>query len=175
VASTWGLLLMSFVGADLPEPEYRQLQAEAAHASTRDDGRASTSARGMVMSHRDWIHTDRARAGIADQWQRFFRDWDVLLCPVMPTPAFPHDRRDMEARRIMVDDQAIPYAEQSVWMSIASLPGLPATAMPIGRSAEGLPIGLQAVGPYLEDRTTIEFARLFEREFGGFVAPPRYR
>jgi amidase len=46
--------------------------------------------------------------------------------------------------------------------------------MPIGRSAEGLPIGMQIVGPYLEDRTTIAFAELVEREFGGFVAPPGF-
>jgi amidase len=37
-----------------------------------------------------------------------------------------------------------------------------------------LPIGLQAIGPYLEDRTPIRFAGLVERELGGFVRPPRY-
>jgi len=39
----------------------------------------------------------------------------------------------------------------------------------------GLPIGVQIVGPHLEDRTTIAFAGLVEREFGGFVPPPGYR
>jgi amidase len=53
-------------------------------------------------------------------------------------------------------------------------PGLPATAIPIDRSEAGLPIGVQIVGPYLEDRTTIAFAELMEREFGGFVPPPGY-
>ena len=57
-------------------------------------------------------------------------------------------------------------------MSVASLAGLPATALPAGRGKTGLPIGMQAIGPHLEDRTTIAFAQLFEREFGGFVAPP---
>jgi amidase len=59
-----------------------------------------------------------------------------------------------------------------MWPSIATLTGLPATAMPIGRSDDGLPIGMQIIGPHLEDRTTIAFAELVEREFGGFVAPP---
>jgi Asp-tRNA(Asn)/Glu-tRNA(Gln) amidotransferase A subunit family amidase len=54
----------------------------------------------------------------------------------------------------------------------ATLPGLPATALPIGRSDEGLPIGVQAIGPMYEDRTTIRFAELAEREFGGFTPPP---
>ena len=48
------------------------------------------------------------------------------------------------------------------------------TAIPIDRSETGLPIGVQIVGPYLEDRTTIAFAELIEREFGGFVPPPGY-
>ena len=55
---------------------------------------------------------------------------------------------------------------------VATLPGLPATAVPIERTDTGLPVGIQIVGPYLEDRTTLAFARLVEREFGGFV-PPR--
>ena len=55
---------------------------------------------------------------------------------------------------------------------MATLTGLPATVAPIGRSDSGLPIGLQMIGGYLEDRTTIAFAGLIEREFGGFVPPP---
>ena len=50
--------------------------------------------------------------------------------------------------------------------------GLPATAAPNGRSESGLPIGVQIIGGYLEDRTTIAFAGLLEREFGGFTPPP---
>ena len=52
------------------------------------------------------------------------------------------------------------------------LTGLPATAAPIGRSESGLPIGVQIIGGYLEDRTTMAFAGLIEHEFGGFVPPP---
>jgi amidase len=54
---------------------------------------------------------------------------------------------------------------------IATLPGLPATALPIGLSPDGLPIGVQIIGPWLEDRTPIRLAELIEREVGGFVAP----
>ena len=61
---------------------------------------------------------------------------------------------------------------QMAWPGVVTLPGLPATAMPIGFSESGLPIGVQAIGPFLEDRTTIAFARLAEQEFGGFVPPP---
>ncbi len=93
----------------------------------------------------------------------------------MPTPAFAHDHRDKNVRRISIDGTEVPYGDQAMWNGIATLAGLPATAMPIGRSDEGLPIGMQIIGPYLEDRTTIAFADFFEREFGGFVAPPAFR
>jgi amidase len=66
----------------------------------------------------------------------------------------------------------VPYSDQSIWAGIAILVGLPATTMPIGKSPEGLPIGVQIIGGYLEDRSTIAFAELIESEFGGFTPPP---
>jgi amidase len=127
------------------------------------------------MSHREWIRTDRIRTGIADRWHQFFRDWDVILCPVMPTTAFAHDHSNIDTRHISIDGREVAYVDQTMWISIATLTGLPATAMPIGLSNDGLPIGMQIIGPYLEDRTTIAFADLLEREFGGFIAPPTFR
>jgi amidase len=73
-----------------------------------------------------------------------------------------------------MDGADISYAEQAFWPMLASLAGLPATAMPIGLGESGLPIGVQIIGPYLEDRTPLAFAALAEREFGGFVAPPAF-
>jgi amidase len=168
-------LLMAVFGGDVPDDVYRDLQSAAATLPPDDVGLTAMRLRGKVMNHREWIRTDRIRAGIADRWRRLFREWDVLLCPVMPTPAFAHDHSDINSRRISIDGKEIPYADQTMWIGIATLTGLPATAMPIGRSDEGLPIGMQIIGPYLEDRTTIAFAELAEREFGGFVAPPAFR
>jgi amidase len=62
----------------------------------------------------------------------------------------------------------VRYGWQSVYPSLANLSGHPATAFPVGLTRSGLPIGLQAIGPYLEDRTPIRFAALVAREFGGF-------
>jgi amidase len=59
------------------------------------------------------------------------------------------------------------------WPSLALVPNLPATSAPIGLTRGGLPINVQIIGPYLEDRTTIGFAGLLAREFGGFRAPPQ--
>jgi amidase len=44
--------------------------------------------------------------------------------------------------------------------------------MPTGRLADGLPVGLQIIGPFMEDLTTIRFAALAEQALGGFVPPP---
>jgi amidase len=55
--------------------------------------------------------------------------------------------------------------------SLGPMSALPSTVAPIARSKAGLPIGMQNIGPYLGDRTTIAFADLVEREFGGFTAP----
>jgi len=172
---TYAQLLAAFAGADLAADRYRQLQEAAASLPPGDASLSAARLRGLVMSHRDWIKADRLRAVTAHQWRQFFRDWDVVLCPSMPTPAFRHDHSEMTTRRIAIDGKEVPYADQAMWPSVATLTGLPATAMPIGLSDEGLPIGMQIIGPYLEDRTTIAFAALVEREFGGFVPPPALR
>jgi amidase len=165
---------MAVFGADLADDTYARRQSSAAQLPPDADSLADLRLRGSVITHREWVRTDRIRAGIADQWRRLFREWDVLLCPVMPTPAFAHDHGDISARRISIDGREVPYVDQSMWPSVATLQGLPATAMPIGRSDDGLPIGMQIIGPILEDRTTLAFAELAEREFGGFVAPPGF-
>ncbi len=126
-----------------------------------------------MLSHRDWVVADRVRGALARGWRDLFREWDVVLTPVMPTPAFPHDHSaERRARRIHIDGADYPYDDQVVWASLATLTGLPAAAAPIERSDSGLPIGVQIIGPYLEDRTPIAFAGLIEREFGGFMPPP---
>ncbi len=162
-------LLMAFFGADSPQAEYEA--AKAAPQSSADPV-AAAGVRGLVLSHRDWIITDRTRTGFAHQWRMFFREWDVVVCPVMPTLAFRHDHRAMSDRAILVDGEAVPYLRQTMWASIATFTGQPATVMPIGISDDGLPIGVQIIGPRLEDRTTIAFASLCAREFGGFAPPP---
>jgi amidase len=168
-------LLFAFMSSARTPQFDRETEAVVASLSPADDSLAAWRLRGAVLSHRDWIAANEARAELRRRWSELFRDWDVVLCPPMSTPAFPHDHgRDREARRIEVDGQLFPYEDQTVWPSVATLPGLPATVAPIDRLESGLPIGIQIIGPYLEDRTTIAFAALIEREFGGFMPPPGY-
>ncbi len=77
-------------------------------------------------------------------------------------------------RRIKIDGKDYVYPDQLAWPGIATLPGLPSTAIPTGFAPDGLPVGVQIVGPWLEDRTPLKLAELIEREFGGFVPPPMF-
>jgi len=136
---------------------------------------AAERLRGATLSHRDWLMADRGRALIKAQWRQLFRSFDAVICPVLPTPAYPHDHSpEQETRRINIDGKDYAYPDQLAWPGIATLPGLPATAIPIGLAPDGLPVGVQIVGPMLEDRTPLKLAELIEREFGGFVPPPEF-
>jgi amidase len=167
-------LLMSALSERWPAEIYQQAQTTAAAVKPDDDSLEAERHRGAVLSHRDWAAADTARIALQQQWADVFREWDVVLCPPMPTPAFVHDHSPMLERRVEIDGKLFSFFDQLVWPEIATTPGLPATAAPIGLSDTGLPIGVQIVGPHLEDRTPIAFAALMEREFGGFVPPPGY-
>jgi len=131
--------------------------------------------RNVGLRHRDWLLLDGERARMRGAWSRFFRDWDVLLCPVLPIPAIEHDlAQPMMLRQVEVNGEVRPYVEQVTWMGLIGSVHLPATVAPVGNTPDGLPVGIQIVAPYLEDRSSIEFARLLRTEVGGFVAPPGF-
>jgi amidase len=168
-------LLMAFLGFAMPPEVYEANRAAAAALPPDAHSLPAESLRGSVASHRDWLIDDRARTKLRRQWADLFLSFDAVICPIMPTPAFPHDHSGtLQTRRLSVDGVEIPYTDQLVWAGVATGPGLPATSIPVGLSPEGLPIGVQIVGPWLEDRTPLALAALIEREFGGFVPPPAY-
>jgi amidase len=140
--------------------------------SPDDQSLEAANLRGLTISHVDWVQKSRMRTGLRARWQALFEDVDVVLCPPMPVLAFPHDHSRQRTRQLDIDGQKVPYGDQKAWIGVATLTGPPATVAPIGRSESGLPIGVQIIGGYLEDRTTIAFAGMIEREFRGFVPPP---
>jgi amidase len=168
-------MLMSFLAASFAPEVYAGAQAGAARLAPGDTSLAAERLRGIALGHRDWLMADGARTRLRAQWRELFKSFDAVICPIMPTPAYPHDHsEDQEKRRIKIDGKDYVYPDQLAWPGIATLPGLPATAIPIGFSPEGLPVGVQIVGPWLEDRTPLKLAELIEREFGGFVPPPMF-
>jgi len=166
-------LLMPIVLADLPDEAIEGLTGFANSFDKDDMSDAAEAARAPLISHRDWLHADELRAGWRVAFREFFSDYDVLLCPVTSVPAIPHDHSPFPARTIQVDGETRPYTDLFGWISMASACHLPATVAPVGPTPEGLPVGVQIIGPYLEDHTTIEFARLLGDVIGGFSPPPK--
>ncbi len=112
---------------------------------------------------------------IQAKWADFFEHYDVLLAPVSPTVAFPHDHEGtILSRSLEINGQEKPMLNNMTWTRAAIVAGLPATVAPVGLSDSGLPVGIQIIGARLEDRTTIAFARGLSELIGGFVAPPGY-
>ncbi|MFF7633121.1 amidase [Kitasatospora sp. NPDC008050] len=158
--------------ARYPVDAYEQLRARAAGLSADDRSLDAARLRGMVFSHRDWIEANSGRELHRHGWRQLFAEFDAVVCPITPTPAFPHDHNpDLLERRIDIDGVGYPYLDQLVWAGVATMPGLPATAVPAGRSPEGLPVGVQLIGPMFEDRTPLRLAELLEERIGGFQVP----
>jgi amidase len=173
-ARLYAKLLNAVISARLPDDRFEEIRALVEKIPADDQSLVAELARGAVMSHREWLRADFARQGLRHQWSVLFRDFDVIICPPAATPAFRHDpSTPQEARKIAVAGKEFPYLHQLVWAELATTCGLPATVIPIGVT-DGLPIGVQIIGPEYEDRTPLAFARAVEREFGGFVAPPGY-
>ncbi len=126
-------------------------------------------------SHLAWLRADEERARLRAVWAEWFESFDVLLCPVMPVAAFPHDHRDdMMARTLTVDGETRPYLSLISWTGLIGVLGLPSAVVPIGRTAAGLPVGIQIVSPYLHDRRSIRVAQLLRDLLGGYQPPPDF-
>jgi amidase len=159
--------------------EERERQARQSAIETTDEW-SPARIRGISAGVADWMTMHAEREAYRAAYRAFFRDWDVLLAPIVLRTAFPHidvpwpPAEDSPMLMVDIDGQPIPYENQLVYPALATLCGQPATAFPVGLSRAGLPLGLQAIGPYLEDRTTIRFAALASEAMGGYVRPPRY-
>ena len=169
------LLRAATAGRQTPE-EFRR-NAEIARGLAPDDERYyAWTMRANTASHRDWLAANETRHQIRWRWAEFFREWDLLLCPVASSAAFPHDHEgERHERTIVVNGRRVPCVDQLFWAGYSGMAYLPSTVAPCGFTPGGLPVGVQIVGPQYGDRTCIEFARLLEREFQGFVPPPDYR
>ena len=129
-----------------------------------------------TTEQRHHIRFEEMRYATRDLWQKIFRDIDVFLMPVDYTTAFPHDHSDpMTGRVIETRWGTRQYMDQLFWMTFSSITGLPCTTAPVGFTDSGSPVGVQIIGPYLEDGTTIQFAKLIKEIVGGYVEPPGYR
>ena len=166
-------LLMPIMSLELPDAVARQMAQAGEQVPADAPGLLAASARANAARHRDWLRTHERRERIRARWAEFFRDSRRAA-----VPGDAHARLRAGPERVQHAPHPrerrgpLVHGEHRSGPRLVTMALLPSTVIPVGRTAGGLPVGVQIVGPYLEDRTTLAFARAAERELGGFAPPP---
>jgi amidase len=169
VADTFGALLQAALAGGVPNDRLDE------YAATAGDTPAARTRRLLAMRHRQWLSYNERRLQMRKRWEEFFAQWDAILLPVMPCAAIAHDHSEpMASRMALVGGEQRPYWSLTTWMAPAGACYLPATVIPVGRLNNGLPVGIQIVGAYLEDRTTLDLAEHLLGLVGGCPRPPGF-
>lgn len=171
---TYFALLWGVMGAGAPNEVHAERKAQAQKLDPDDHSAGANLARYTVQDHRTWLKHDNYRFRMREAWSEFFDEWDILICPQMPTVAFPHDHAPWLERTIDINNRTFAYSDQLHWAGLITVAHLPSTVFPTGTGTSGLPIGLQAVGREYDDFMTIDFCRLLAEEIGGCEVPPGY-
>ena len=106
-----------------------------------------------------WLHLHDEQARIQRQWRRLFETYDLVIAPTVGMTAFPHDDAPLPQRRLDIDGADTPFLHQFNFPGLATFPMLPATSVPIGKDADGMPIGVQVIADLYADRTAIAGAK----------------
>jgi amidase len=123
----------------------------------------------MSGTHREWLRMDVERARFKKVWANWFEHYDLLMCPVLPVAAFPHDHTaTMMERTIEINGASVSHLDLVKWPGLIGVVGLPSAVPPVGRTTAGLPVGVQLVGPYLHDRSVVHAAGMI----GTYNPPP---
>jgi amidase len=162
-------LLSAILNASLPEAAVKEMLG-AVESGVKDPW-----VLGATTRHRDWGRQTEMRYRARAVWREYFKTADAFLLPVNFVPAFPHDHKpDLISRKLATVEGERNYIDQSRWICFATLAGCPATVAPVGRTKSGLPVGIQIMGPYLEDATPIDIALKLTQSIGGFTTPSGY-
>jgi len=167
-------LLWATMASRMAQPAYDEIK-EFVNTLTEDDqSDAANLARAQTATFKSWAAMNEARTHLRWAWHTFFKEYDVLLTPMMATAAFKHNHAPMGKRTINVDGEQRPYFEQLFWAGLTGVSYLPSTVVPTGPNDSHLPIGIQIAGPEYADLLTIQCAEFLEENGYGFVAPPAF-
>jgi len=152
-----------------------QIERARQRAANQDGTRQAKRALAWTAPHKHFMMADGRRLAARAVWQRYFDTHDAFLLPTAFVAAFPHDHSANRDNRVLTTPQGPrQYGDLLFWISFATLTGLPATTAPVGLTRAGLPVGLQIMGPYLEDATPIDLAGKLADVLGGFRPPQGY-
>jgi amidase len=169
-------LLFGVIGSGSPEQELAAYQAAAQGAP--EGSFAARLGRATSQPLRQWTQRSAQQAMLRQQWAQWFNGCDLLLCPVSMTAAFAHQTEDGHGplpqlkRTLQANGTPHPYLQNLMWPGLVTVAHLPSTVRPIGTGADGLPLGVQIVGPYLHDRTPLRFAARCDEAFGRLELAP---
>ena len=158
VSSVYLPLLFAALGQRVPA---RGARSHGCKHRRHRVGRGRCAARRCAI--RTGSATTSADSSCASRSPSSSTDFDAILMPVHPRAAIPHDQSGTPATRMVaIDGVDRSYMELFRWIALAGVAYLPSTVVPVGTSDDGLPIGVQIVGPYLHDRTTLHLAKHIE-------------
>lgn len=168
---TWQQLVLPIMGIAMSDDDFAsfaELEAVPGDDPLLDAGRA------MASRYRTWAVANGLRQRQRALWSTFFEDYDVVLAPVMPTAAFAHDtERSIMERVLDVDGTDVSHAMAMAWCGAIGAMLLPVVTLPTGPTADGLPVGVQVIGPYLSDLRLLALAETIDTAAGpGFIRPP---
>lgn len=166
-------LLNSAMASRVSDDEFNATLKTAFAYDVDDTSKHAVTARRNLFMLRDWSASNERRQHMRWAWHEFFKGFDAILTPMCATTAFKHDHSD-GPRLVSVNGEMRPYMDSVFWAGVASAPYLPSTLAPLGPTSDGLPAGIQIIGPEYSDLITIELARLLTLEIGGYSPPPGY-
>jgi amidase len=170
-------LLISIISAGLPEHVLNEIakSREAdlkAFAADRDPWSQALNRLATNAQAHEVLAAQRARQALKDEMAEFFKHHDAILMPITPVTAFKHDHSEpFGARMLDVDGKATPYPTMLGWIALATALHLPSLAVQAGRSAAGMPVGVQIAGPWRGEDRLFDFAGAVEEGLGGFAPP----
>jgi amidase len=166
VFGTFSALLQAALSGGVPFDKIEK------YALATGDAPAAQIKRLQAMRYRQWLSHNERRLQMRKRCEEFFKNWDAILLPVMPCPAILHDHSEpLASRTVVVGGEQRSYWELNSWMAPAGACYLPTTVIPVGTVENGLPVGIQIVGAYLEDRTTLDLGKHLLALLGGCPRP----
>jgi amidase len=169
------LLLRAATSGGLTDEQLERFRQIVAETETDDKSYLSLMARAGTLPHKEWLRINNERMLMGRKWASFFEDWDILICPAAAGPAFPQNQKgERQDRMIDINGNPQPSTDQMFWAGYSNMVDLPSTVIPAGITPGGLPVGLQAVAAYGEDKTSLALCQLIEQEFLQFTPPSGY-
>ncbi len=168
---TWGEIAIAERAATGRE---RSAERVAALNATLGERWAVTrgSAKGVRADLGEYMVALNRRDVLIAALEKFFERFDAFLCPVTVSPAIPHVPFGTP---IDVDEHQVPYfIAGTAYTCPFNLTGHPAVVLPLTRSKEGLPIGMQVVGRRWSEPQLLGLCTQLALVTGPFVPPPRY-